>query len=147
MEVILLKSIKKLGNKYDLIKVKDGYASNYLIPHKLAVPANEHNTKHYMNIKKIHDKKITNKEQITQELIDACKKIGKIILQAKGTKEGKLYAGIKESDIIRHIKEKYGIELVENFIKMEEHIKTAGEHTVKLDLGEEVINLALLIEV
>ena len=68
MEIILLESLDKLGKIGDIVKVKDGFARNYLLPQKKALRANEENKKYYESIK-------TEIKQKNQKLVENAKAI------------------------------------------------------------------------
>ena len=144
MKVILLKNINKLGHKYETVTVKDGYARNYLVPNNYAVYATKGNIKHYEELRKKHLLKVKKENEITQELIDKIKEIKQIETKAKASKEGKLYASIKEEDIIKILKQQYDIVIPKKIISFEEdHIKTIGKHKVSIKLKETLCNINL----
>src|SRR5437762_1359427 len=98
MKVFLLKDIEKIGLRGEILKVSDGYASNYLLPHKLAVavtPANEHQfAARAVQLEK--RKEVV--ESKTSMLAERIKSL-KIITKRKSHDNGKLYGALSASDI------------------------------------------------
>ena len=110
MKVILLNDVKKVGKKGQIVEVSDGYASNYLIPNKLAVKA----TKTSMDIKqKQDDDRALKEEQMKQDAIVLKDKIEKLTLEikAKGGKDGKMFGAISTKQIVEEYKKQFDIEL------------------------------------
>lgn len=147
MKIILLTKINNLGNLGDVIKVKSGYARNYLIPNKKAIIANEKNILYYEKEKN----EILEKEKIKNQHIE--NKISKlqnlnIIMYSKASKDGKLYGSIKLIEIIKKIKEN-GISLEQKELKLKTIIKTIGKHKVQFLLNNTKdinINLEIIKE-
>ncbi|QQG46713.1 MAG: 50S ribosomal protein L9 [Candidatus Azosocius agrarius] len=145
MEIILLTKINNLGNFGDTIKVKSGYARNYLIPKKKAIVANKTNITYYEKEKN----KILEQEKIKDLEIE--KKINQlqninIKIISKASSEGKLYGSVKITDIIKNLKE-MGIFFTQKELKLKTNIKNIGMHTTnfllfntkELNLNIEVI--------
>jgi large subunit ribosomal protein L9 len=98
MKVILLSDVKKVGKKGQVLEVSDGYASNYLIPNKLAVKA----TKTSINIKQKQDDDYALKqEELKQEAIILKDKLEGLTLEmkAKTGKDGKMFGAISTKQI------------------------------------------------
>lgn len=127
------------------MNVKPGYFRNYLLPKSLAEPA----TASVMKVVEQRKGKIVlQKQQLldnAKEVIEKLKGL-KVIIQAKATKKGKLYGAIVEGDVIKAIEKAVKIKLDKEFIKAK-HIKEAGEHTIKIDLGEGFVqDITLVVE-
>ncbi|MDD6302668.1 MAG: 50S ribosomal protein L9 [Bacillales bacterium] len=108
MRVILLKDVKGVGKKNQVCEVSDGYASNFLIPNKLAVKYSE--TGIYIRDKQIQKEKddfIKQQEQAKE----VAKKLSEITLefQAPSSKDGRMMGTISEKQIVELLKSKYGI--------------------------------------
>ncbi|MBI2450768.1 MAG: 50S ribosomal protein L9 [Parcubacteria group bacterium] len=130
MQVILLKDIKNLGKKYDIKKVADGYAQNFLIPQELAKPANSDAVAKIETIKKNEETKAENelkKIEILAEKIDG----REIVIPAKITKDDKIYGSISKEKIAE-ILEKDGIKIDSKQIKLNSPIKEIGEFSVAI---------------
>lgn len=133
MKVILLEDVKGVGKKDQIINANDGYAKNFLLPKKLAVPADKNNLTKMDNIKKIEDAK-------RQEEYDNAVAIGKQIeaktlqINVKLGSNGKLFGTVTNKEITNALKEQIGIEVDKKKIVLSSPIKTLGEKeaTVKL---------------
>ncbi len=138
MKVILLKDIERLGDKYDVISVKDGYGRNYLIPQKMAVIANKTNTNKLKSLKDAEEvKKMKMLEEFKKnaELIE-----GKVFtIGAKAGTTEKIFGSVTNVQLANKIKEDLGIDLDRKIIEIEEEVKTLGEHKAKVNLHREVV--------
>ncbi|MBP9135137.1 MAG: 50S ribosomal protein L9 [Saprospiraceae bacterium] len=137
MDIILLKEIDKVGNKHDIVKVKDGYGRNYLIPQGLAVVANAGNRKMLNELIKQEDKKESKRldeyKEIASKLKDVTLKIG-----AKAGTSGKIFGSVTSVQIANALKEQAGIEIERKKIVLEEEVKSIGTYTAKLNLHKDV---------
>ncbi|XBC40731.1 MAG: 50S ribosomal protein L9 [Buchnera aphidicola (Nurudea yanoniella)] len=111
-KIILLVKIEKLGNFGDIIKVKSGYARNFLIPYKKALSATK------FNIESVLKKKIELEEILLEKLSLAKSRIQKIqiisqpiIIYSKSRKEGKLFGSVGSRDISEVLSKLSGIEI------------------------------------
>jgi large subunit ribosomal protein L9 len=144
MKVVLNQDIKNIGKAGDIKEVSDGYARNFLLPQKLAMPATESAVKQALNAKS----KQLEAEKAEQEKMKELAKIiaGKrIVIKAK-EKKGKLFGSITVKNIAQELK-KEKIEISEKSIIIESPIKEVGEYEIKirLDHGLET-SLMLAIE-
>jgi len=145
MKVILKKRIPNLGHEYDVITVKDGYARNYLLPHKLAAVATPALIK---NAEKKAEDRVKKMGEIITAAKESAEKLNKISIKFKKKAKGeKLYGSISEKDIIEAIKKEGKMELDKDVVKMNEHLKTVGDHKVKLHLADGVeVEISVKIE-
>jgi len=134
MKVILLENIPKLGKKYDLKDVADGYATNFLIPKKLAVVATSAKIKEVENFKKKEEFKKEREKTIIEQLIQQLKNV-KLKFIVRADKNGKIFGSVTKEDIIKKLKEQEGIELEQRQLILEEHIKKLGEYLIKIKFG------------
>lgn len=138
MEIILKEDIQGLGYKNDIIKVRPGYARNYLIPKGFAIAASE-----------------SAKKMLTENLKQAAHKAEKIKLEAKTLAEqllalnleveakvsetGKIFGAVTTTQLADVLKEKHGIEVDRRRISLEQkEIKTVGDYSAIIDLHKEV---------
>jgi large subunit ribosomal protein L9 len=138
MEVILKQDVNTLGQKDDIIKVKDGYARNYLIPRGLATTATTSAKKVLAeNIKQRAHKEAKVKDSA---LVLAEKMKGiKLKIGAKTSTTGKIFGSVNTIMLAEAIKEK-GFEVDrKNIVFDEEHIKEVGTYKAKLKLHKEVL--------
>lgn len=137
MEIILLQDIQSLGYKNDIIKVKDGYARNYLIPKGFAINATDSAKKvHAENLKQRAHKE----EKIKQEAEAVAEKLKDVSLEigAKASTKGKIFGSVNTIQISEALKEK-GFEIDRKAISIkEELIKEVGKYTAKVRLHKEV---------
>lgn len=137
MNIILLKDIEKVGQKHTVVKVKDGYGRNYLIPQGLALLANASNIGRLDDLKRresrMLDKLKGEAEAIVARLSGVVLKIG-----AKAGTSGKIFGSVTAIQISNALKDQAGIEADRKAIQIEEEVKDLGTYTAILDLHPEV---------
>ncbi len=137
MEVILLERIARLGGIGDTVKVKNGYARNFLIPMKKALRASEANKKVF-EARRAEIEKLNAQNKSAAEAI-AAKLSGKAIsLVRQASQEGKLYGSVTVRDIAEALKE-MGQDIPKSQIVMTSAIKNTGEYSVRINLHAEVV--------
>jgi len=136
MDVILLERIEKLGSIGDVVKVKNGYARNFLLPRGKALRANDANRKVFeANREKIE---AHNAERRSDAEKDAAKVDGaKIQLIRQASNTGQLYGSVSARDIAEAL-ETGGHKVAKNHIVLDRPIKAVGLHEVKVSLHPEV---------
>ena len=137
MEIILKQDIASLGYKNEIVKVKDGYGRNYLIPEGLAVLATE-SAKKVMaeNLKQRAHKE----EKIKKEALELKEKLTdvKITIGAKTSSTGKIFGSVNNIQLAEALqKEGYQIER-KNILVKGDSIKEVGEYVAKIKLHKEV---------
>lgn len=142
MEVILRKDVPKLGKAGDIVKVKDGYARNYLIPKGFAIPANQKTIKALENQKRIILNKMEREKKKLKSLIEKLEGMTFTVYR-KVIEEDRIYGSVTVVDILNLLKEKE-IEIDKSQIILEEPIKKIGifEVPIKLD-SENIINIKI----
>jgi len=130
MRVILLKDIEKLGKKFEIKEVKDGYARNFLIPRGLAKPATKEAMKWLETQKEIEEKKAEEELKKIQEIASVVDDQEIIIPVEVGDRE-QLFESITAQKIAEKLKEA-GFEIKKNQIELSEPIKELGEFPVKI---------------
>ena len=136
MEVILLERVEKLGAIGDVVKVKDGFARNYLLPRKKALRANDTNRKFFeANRAKIEEDNANRRGEAEQASKGVDGKTVKLIRQASNT--GQLYGSVSARDIVEAL-EAEGAHLTKSQIVLDRPIKAIGMHEVKVALHPEV---------
>ena len=136
MEIILTEDIQGLGYKDDLVKVKGGYARNYLIPKGLALVASESNKKRIAeNVKQAAHKAA----KIQQDAESLAESIGDLVLEisTKAGENGRIFGAVTALQISDALKNK-GFEVDRKKISFKSAVKTLGEYAVVLDLHREV---------
>jgi large subunit ribosomal protein L9 len=136
MDVILRQHVENLGERGEIVKVADGYARNYLLPRKLALPATDGNRRHVERERKIVEAR-ESQERGQAEAI-ASRLVGLEITIARRVGEtDQLYGSVTTADIAEFIKAK-GFDVDRRKLILPEPIKTIGEHSVPLKLHREV---------
>jgi large subunit ribosomal protein L9 len=135
MEVILTKDVDALGGKNEVVRVKDGFARNYLFPLKAAIPATPGNLKALQSKIKLANEAKTKRVDAAKELADKISKIH-LHIEKKAGKEGKLFGAVTSQEVADRIKDVAGLELDKKRLVMGQ-IKTVGVHavTVRLEVG------------
>jgi large subunit ribosomal protein L9 len=136
MEVILREHVDNLGKRGDIVKVADGYARNYLLPRKLALPANEGNRKHVERERKIMESREA-EEKSSAEAIAARLSLIDISIPRRVGDTEQLYGSVTTADIADFLKAK-GFDVDRRKLILPEPIKTLGAYDVPLKLHREV---------
>src|SRR5215218_1847519 len=136
MEVILLERVEKLGAIGDVVKVKDGFARNYLLPRKKALRANEANRKVFeANRAKIEEDNSNRRGEAEKASKGVDGKTVQLIRQASNT--GQLYGSVSARDIVDAL-EAEGAHVTKSQVVLDRPIKAIGVHEVKVALHPEV---------
>jgi len=144
MKVILLQDIQKVGKKYDIKEVASGYATNFLIPKKLAETATAKKEKG-MEVKRA-ERKAEQKIQddLLDKNIDALGKVS-IEIREKTNDKGHLFKGIHKEEIVRALKEQAHIDLNPEHIVLEQPLKETGEFKIGVTTGDTKAKFTLTI--
>jgi len=137
MKVILLKDVKKLGKKYDVKDVADGYFQNFLLPQGLAVAATSQNlAKLKSSQTKIDDirKKEHNRLVKLLELLQS----KPVEIRTKASSAGKLFSSVKAEDISKTIESSLKESISSDCILLDIPLDKIGEHKVKVELDKTV---------
>ena len=132
MKIILTTDVPKLGNRYDIKDLKDGYA-NVLISKGVALLASPQALASLASKKAQSEKKKEEEMKIFDSLISSMDN-KKIEVKVKANEKGHLFKSVSAQEIVRAIKETTGIEVEESSIVMN-HIKEVGAHTVEIKKG------------
>jgi large subunit ribosomal protein L9 len=136
MEVILLERVEKLGAIGDVVKVKDGFARNYLLPRKKALRANEANRKVFeANRARIEEENANRRTDAEQSSKGVEGKTVQLIRQASNT--GQLYGSVSARDIAEAL-EAAGAKVAKSQVVLDRPIKAIGMHEIKIALHPEV---------
>ena len=145
MEIILLKDVDNVGDKHEIVTVRDGFGRNYLIPQKLAIIANKSNRARLDELRKQEAnreaKMLDHYQELASRLKDMVLKIG-----AKAGTTGKIFGSVTSIQIIQALKEQFDIEIERKKVDMPDEVKEIGTYTATLNLHPEV-RTALTFEV
>ncbi len=136
MEVILRQHVDKLGNRGEIVKVAAGYARNYLLPRKLALPVTEGNKRHVERERKLMDQHEA-EERSQAEAIAARLAAVDITIARRVGDTAQLYGSVTAADIADFIKNK-GFEIDRRKLILPEALKALGQFDVPLKLHREV---------
>ena len=134
MEVILIQDVDNLGAKNELVKVKNGYARNFLLPRQLAVESSPSNRKQLeermKQVKKKEDKMLAEFNSVVAKLKEAPLKIG-----AKTGTSGKIFGSVTSLQLSRAIREQKGYEIDRKRISIPEEVKELGTYKALIEFG------------
>ena len=136
LQLILNEEVPNLGGPGDVVKVRAGYARNYLLPRKLAVEANPKNLRafeHQKGLAMLKREALKNKARSLKEKVDALS----LTVSARAGEEGKLFGSVTNIDVERALRER-GIEIDRRKILLVEPIKQLGDYTIPVRLEAEV---------
>ena len=136
MQLILNEDVPNLGGPGDVVKVRSGYARNYLLPRKLAVEANPKNLRafeHQKGLAMLKREALKNKARGLKERLDALS----LTVSARAGEEGKLFGSVTNIDVERALRAR-GIEIDRRKILLIEPIKQLGDYTIQVRLEAEV---------
>jgi large subunit ribosomal protein L9 len=136
MEVILLERVEKLGAIGDVVKVKDGFARNFLLPRRKALRANEANRKVFeTNRARIEEENANRRGEAEKASKGVDGKTVQLIRQASNT--GQLYGSVSARDIVEAL-EAEGAHVTKSQVVLDRPIKAIGMYEVKIALHPEV---------
>ena len=136
MEVILRQYVEHLGKRGDVVKVAAGYARNYLLPRKLALPATDGNKRHVERERKIMETREAEEKGQAEGIAARLAAVDISISRRTGDTD-QLYGSVTSADIADFLKTK-GFEIDRRKLILPEPIKTVGDHQVPLKLHREV---------
>ncbi len=134
MEVILIQDVDNLGAKNDVVKVRNGYARNYLLPRQLAVENNPGNRKQLeerlKQLKKREEQMLAGINSVIEKLKEAPLKVG-----AKTGTSGKIFGSVTSLQISRAIREQRGYEIDRKKIQITDEVKELGNYKATIEFG------------
>jgi large subunit ribosomal protein L9 len=134
MDIILIQDVDNLGGKNELVKVKNGYARNFLIPRGLAVEANPSNKKQLDERLKVAKKKedamLAQINSVISKLKEAPVRVG-----AKTGTSGKIFGSVTSLQISRAIRDQKGYDIDRKKISINDDIKELGSYKATVDFG------------
>ncbi|MDR0351436.1 MAG: 50S ribosomal protein L9 [Puniceicoccales bacterium] len=134
--ILLLKKVEHLGAEGDSVTVKAGYARNYLLPNKIAVPVTRANRRQVEFLQKKRLDREASEVAQARSMADMIAGLS-LIFTAKVGGNGKMFGSISGSDLLAKLSE-YGVNLDKKMLHMEP-AKHVGKHIAKLKLHREVV--------
>lgn len=145
MKIILLTDVPKVGKKYDIKDISDGYALNHLIPRKLAIAATPKEVTRINMLKKQQ----AEDEKIQSDLLEKnLKAIGEAVvtITSKANDKGHLFASIHAEHIVKELKDQAHIDISSSYIKLSQPIKEIGEHVLDIRASDKTAKLKVIIK-
>jgi large subunit ribosomal protein L9 len=136
MEIILQEDVEKLGNRGQVVTVAEGYARNYLLPRKLAVPADASNMKRLEKMRAAFAKKEATERESAQKLAELLSTVA-LKLTRKAGDNDQLFGSVTSADIADTLAAQ-GYTIDKRKIQLEEPIKLVGEYPIKVRLFRDV---------
>ncbi len=145
MKIILLKDVPKVGRRYDIKDVAEGFAINMLIPRGLAQVATPQAVK---KIEEMRSNDLTLKNMEESLLLKSLESINNLTLTLRGkaNDKGHLFAGIDREVLAKEILKSTRMNILPEFIKLEKPIKEIGEHKVLVEVMGKKAEFAVNIE-
>jgi large subunit ribosomal protein L9 len=137
MKIILIQDVDKLGDRGEVLEVKDGFARNYLIPQNLAIIASKSNMNTLENERKGREKKLKREMDQAKSLAEDISKLN-IVIKAKCGEEGKLFGSVTAQDIADAVAEQSKFQVEKKKIEMSEPLKKIGTYTIVAKLSKGV---------
>ena len=137
MKVIFLTDVKGQGKKNQVVEVSDGYAKNFLIPRKLAKPADAQSLNDVKVKAEALEYRIATEKKEAQALAEKLKEIV-VVIKAPGGSDSRLYGSITSKDISETLKSACGIDIDKRKISLAEPIKAYGNYQADVKLYTEV---------
>jgi large subunit ribosomal protein L9 len=137
MEVILIKDVENLGPANIVVKVKNGYGRNFLIPQGLALPASQANLNAFHHRMRLQEAK-------EARMLDDFKAIAsklqssKLVIKTKAGTSGKIFGSVNTLQIAQAIKDVHGIDIERRKITLPEDVKDLGSYTASIALSKQV---------
>jgi large subunit ribosomal protein L9 len=145
MKVVMIKDVGGVGKRGTLVEVSDGYALNYLIPHRMAEQATAQKESEVVMRMKKEDETREKEASATANVIHGLKG-AHIKISAKATEKGGLFKAVSAMDIAKAIMAQRGELLRVALIQLDKPIKTTGDHIVTVKSGDAEAQFTLKVE-
>jgi len=145
MKVIFLKDVPRVGKKYDIKEVNDGYAMNFLLPRKLAQNA----TPKAVAELEMRKKEIILEREVQEDLLNKNLEEIKdktIIIKGRANEQGHLFSAIHKKEILEAMREQHHAEISEEFVVLEKPIKEVGEFEIPISIRGKKSSFKLVVE-
>ena len=145
MKVILLKSVPKIGKKYDVLNVADGFAMNSLFPRGLAELATSKGLERVKELKANEEVERKIREDLLLKNLEDIAKAS-ITLEGKANDRGHLFAGLHKAELIHALKEQAHIDITEEYITLDKPLKEVGEHKIEVKVQDKTAEFTVTIK-
>ena len=146
MKIILLENVKNVGNKGDIVEVKDGYGRNFLIKTKKGIIGNRENIE---IAKKTRSDEVMRLDDQREEAVALAKILDEteIKITERAGEDGKLFGSVTSKDITEALEKAKGIKIDKRKVELEMPIRNIGRIEVKVKTYQGVIgNLTVIVE-
>lgn len=133
MKVILREDVEKVGKAGEVVKVADGFGRNFLLPRRLAVPANVRNLKSLEHDRRVIEARVKKTRKTAESLATRLSSVS-LTIPAKAGEEGKLFGAITSRDIAEALG-KAGVPVDRKTVLLPDPIKQLGDYKVKIKAG------------
>ena len=138
MKVILQQDVRGPGKKGQLVEISDGYARNFLLPRKLAVPATAENINTMKLQEKARQAQMAAEKAEAQALAEKLQGI-QVKLAAKAGEGGRLFGAVTSKEIAEALSTQFGLNITKTKLVLDEPIKACGGYQIKAKLGYEIV--------
>ena len=138
MKVILQQDVRGQGKKGQLVEISDGYARNFLLPRKLAVPATAENINTMKQQEKARQAQMAAEKAEAQALAEKLQGI-QVKLAAKAGEGGRLFGAVTSKEIAEALSTQFGLNITKTKLVLDEPIKACGGYQIKAKLGYEIV--------
>ena len=137
MKLILISDVASLGKRGDVVDVSNGYARNFLLPKKMAIPANEGALMQAESVRQVRAEAETRARETAENMAQQLAGT-RVVLAAQAGDEGQLYGSITVADAIEGVARFTGIQLERGQVSIPKPIKAIGLHEIVVKLHQEV---------
>lgn len=137
VKVVLRDDVSGLGSRGDVVEVSKGYARNFLEPRDLAMPATAGSVDQAESMRRSRDTKDAAAREAAEEIAKTI--VSKEIeVHARGGEGGRLFGSVTAAEIVAAVEEQTGFKIDRKALRLEDHIKEAGQHHVMTRLHSDV---------
>lgn len=137
MKVILLKDVKSLGKKGEIVEVSEGYGRNFIIPTKVGVLADAKNLNtlklQLQNAEKIAEEKLEEAQELKKKVEEV-----KLVFRMKAGKDGRAFGSISTKEVQEELKKQYDISIDKKKMELDVPMKNFGGYDIKVKLHKDV---------
>lgn len=145
MKIILLKDVAKVGRRFEIKEVSDGYALNFLLPQGAAETATPKALKRVETAKAQMATELKIKEDLLLKNVEDLENVS-IEIFGKASDRGHLFAGIHKNEIADEIKKQTRLDVMPDFVNLPHPIKELGEHEVEITAGGKSVKIKVNIK-